>query len=271
VPLKLNRVANVARYATAPWRVLPSVVIIGAQRGGTTSLHSYLLEHPDVRGARRKEVHFFDRHYRKGLLWYRGQFPTRRTVGGDGVTLDATPYMLFHPLAAERASARLPDARFIAVLRDPVERAHSQWAHNLQHGIGPDVFEDALDLEALHVDRLTDDLRTGRLRQSLEHQRFSFVRRGEYINQLERWWTAVGRDRVLVVASEHLYGRPIEVMNEVYTFLGLPDHRRSDGYATLNSAGRSTMSPETRDRLRAHFQPFNERLFQQLGRTLPWQ
>src|SRR3954471_22217123 len=102
MPVDIRRVRNASRYATAPWRVLPTAVIIGTQRGGTTSLHRYLVGHPDIHGARRKEVHYFDRHYRKSSLWYRGQFPTRREVGPTGMTIDATPYLLFHPLAPRR-------------------------------------------------------------------------------------------------------------------------------------------------------------------------
>src|SRR3954454_13935294 len=111
--LALRWVTNAGRYATAPWRVLPGVVIIGAQRGGTTSLHRYLVEHPDVHTAHHKELHYFDLHYGKSTFWYRAHFPTRRAVGPTGVSIDATPYMLFHPLASQRASAHLPEARFI--------------------------------------------------------------------------------------------------------------------------------------------------------------
>jgi hypothetical protein len=269
--LGLRWVTNACRYATAPWRVLPGVVIIGAQRGGTTSLHRYLVEHPDVHAAQRKELHYFDRHYGKSTFWYRGHFPTRRAVGPTGVTIDATPYMLFHPLAPQRVSARLPEGRFIAILRDPVERAHSQWAHNLQRGIGPDDFEQALSRELRHIDQLTEDLRSGRIRHSLEHQRYSFIRRGEYVDQLERWWGEVGRERVLVLASEDLFARPGEALAEVHAFVGLQPHTNAGGDSALHAASRSAMSVEIRDRLRAHFRPFNERLFQRLGRTLPWQ
>jgi hypothetical protein len=269
--LDLRWVANAGRYVTAPWRVLPGVVIIGAQRGGTTSLHRYLVEHPQVHGARRKEVHYFDRHYDKSEFWYRGHFPTRPAVGPAGVALDATPYLLFHPLAPQRVSELLPKARFIAILRDPVERAHSQWAYNLQRGIGPDDFEQALSRELRQIDQLTEGLRSGKVAHSLEHQRYSFVRRGEYVDQLERWWAEVGRERLLVLASEDLFARPGEVLADVHTFLGLQPHAPAGGYPALNPASRSTFSAETRERLRAHFRPFNERLFNQLGRTFPWQ
>jgi hypothetical protein len=269
--LDIRRVSRVGDYVTAPWRVLPSALIIGAQRGGTTSLHNYLLDHPDVHGARRKEVHYFDRHHRKGQWWYRGQFPTRRVVGRSGMTIDATPYLLFHPLAARRAAAQLPQARFVAVLRDPVERAHSHWAHNLQRGIGPDSFEEALEREAGLVDVLTEQLRSGKIKDSREHQRYSFVRRGEYIDQLATWWSLVGRDRVLVLASEALYADPAEVLARTYSFLGLRPHAPESGYPLLHQADRPGMRDETRKALKAHFQPFNERLFRELGQTFPWQ
>src|SRR2546421_10257710 len=63
------------RQLTSSLRLLPDFVIIGAQKGGTTSLYSYLIEHPNIIAARMKEVHFFDQHFHKGIDWYRGHFP----------------------------------------------------------------------------------------------------------------------------------------------------------------------------------------------------
>ena len=60
------------RVATSSIRLMPDFIIIGVARGGTTSLYEYLIDHPNIVGASRKEVHFFDNHYQKGLAWYRG-------------------------------------------------------------------------------------------------------------------------------------------------------------------------------------------------------
>ena len=129
------------RHATRTRRILPSFLIIGAQRAGTTSLFRYLLAHPDVAGPSGgdaavwwvKETHFFDEKYSKGLDWYRSFFPLdatrqrRRKRGHDLLAGEATPYYMFHPAVPARAAATLPDVRLIALLRDPVERAYSHY------------------------------------------------------------------------------------------------------------------------------------------------
>ena len=82
----------------------PDFVIIGAQRGGTTSLHAYLSAHPQVRTPATKELHFLTDRHERGLDWYLGQFPASLSPGV--ITGEATPYALFHPLAPRRLASR---------------------------------------------------------------------------------------------------------------------------------------------------------------------
>ncbi len=104
---------------------LPDFVIIGAHKGGTTSLYHLLTQHPHVERAPVKELHFFNRPKRfdKGIEWYRQCFPQPRWKDGRRtITGEATPYYLFHPHAAERMAEAIPQARLIALLRNPVDR-----------------------------------------------------------------------------------------------------------------------------------------------------
>lgn len=103
---------------------LPDFLVVAAPRAGTTSLHRYLDAHPQVFMAPQKEVHFFDQHHHRGPDWYRQQFAEaepRQVVG------DATPTYLFAPGAVERMAELLPDAKLIVVLRNPVDRAYSNY------------------------------------------------------------------------------------------------------------------------------------------------
>ena len=100
---------------------------MGGQRCGSTSLHNYLAEHPQVGRPRIKEIQYLSIEHARGERWYRGHFPTRAYAARSGHAVErpllvgeASPYYLFHPLAPGRAAALLPDARIIAVLRDPV-------------------------------------------------------------------------------------------------------------------------------------------------------
>ena len=133
--------AAVRRYAlaTAGRRVLPDFLIAGAKRGGTTSLWKWLQQHPGVLPMfpavqQIKSPHFFDIHWTRGERWYRSHFPTRAAVdraagrlGYRPVVGEASPYYMFHPFAPERVAATAPDAKVIMLLRDPVDRAYSNF------------------------------------------------------------------------------------------------------------------------------------------------
>src|SRR5205823_14760833 len=101
------------RAATYPIRLLPDFIIIGTQRGGTTSLYNYLVEHPGIGTSSIKEVHFFDTpHFKKGRAWYRAHFPStirkyyvERSQKLDFITGEASPYYLFHPHAPKRIAS----------------------------------------------------------------------------------------------------------------------------------------------------------------------
>ncbi len=106
---------------------LPDFMIIGAPKCGTTSLFEYLCGHPNVARPRRKEIHYFDERFERGLAWYRRHFPL---VEKPQITGEATTAYLFAKNTPARAAALVPDAKLIAVLRDPVRRVISHYWHN---------------------------------------------------------------------------------------------------------------------------------------------
>ena len=129
--------------ATSALRRGPDFVIIGAKRGGTTSLYRYLHEHPSIQplfpGRQHvKGVHYYDSNYERGLRWYRSHFPLEaggrhlvRPARRPAIAGEASPYYLFHPLAAERLARDFPGVRIIVNLRDPVDRAYSHYKEEL--------------------------------------------------------------------------------------------------------------------------------------------
>jgi hypothetical protein len=107
---------------------LPSLVIAGAQKAGSTALFGYLLAHPLVAAAARKETHFFDRHFQKGLGWYLAHMPPLAAGNPRGaLTAEATPSYALGVGTPRRLAAALPEARFILLLREPAARAYSEW------------------------------------------------------------------------------------------------------------------------------------------------
>ena len=120
------------RSATAPVRTLPDFLIIGAQKCGTSFLYRFLVKHPHVKSAFVKEVHYFDLNFAKGNNWYRSNFPLQVRNTRTYITGEASPYYLFHPHAARRASMVVPDAKLLILLRNPVDRAHSHYQHQVK-------------------------------------------------------------------------------------------------------------------------------------------
>lgn len=263
------------RRLTPSRRSLPDFIVIGAQRSGSTSLFRYLQSHPAIRGALVKEPHFFDLNYERGLDWYRAFFPTeatRRRLAKDNTPMlvgEGTPYYIFHPHVPRRVAEVLPDVRLIAMGRNPVDRAFSHYHQQVRRRGQPLTFEQALEIEEQRLERETERLLEDPTYQSSVHQTFSFVARGRYAEQLERWYAVFPREQVHFVRSEDFFDDPAGVGDGVLTFLGLSPWRPQE-FPHLGKLGAARMRPETRNRLERYFRPHNQRLAQLLSRDLGW-
>jgi hypothetical protein len=200
---------------------MPSFLIIGAQRGGTSSLYKYLEGHPDLAASSRKETEYFSRRFTEGEAWYRAHFPWRLGLPGEKLAFEATPDYLFYPPTPARVSARLPDARFIVLLRNPVVRAVSQFQHMTRLGYEHLSFRDALlgEQERIAADRMA--LEHGPEHYCRDLLRFSYAARGRYAEQLGRWFELFDRSRFLILRSEDLFTDPASTFAAVVSFLGV--------------------------------------------------
>lgn len=253
---------------TAPLRMLPDFLIVGAQRAGTTSMYNYLAQHPDVGRVRlSKGVHYFDTNPTAPLSWYQSHFPldpkkipfkTKPKHVGEGA-----PYYMFHPKAAERIDAALPGVKLIAILRDPIERAHSQWAHETARGFEQLPFEEALHKEEERLAGEEERLRDEPDGYSYAHQHQSYVARGQYAQQIERLWDRFGRDRVLVIPAPRMFAEPADVYAETLAFLGLSPFEAT--YEVHNARSYSKIEPHVEQWLDEKFAASNDRLVEMLG------
>ena len=252
--------------ATAAARPLPDFLILGAQKAGTTALYAYLRWHPQITGPSFKEVGFFDRHYARGERWYRAHLPITR---GGKVVGEASPSYLFHPLAPERVARLVPGARLIALLRNPVDRAFSHYQHEVALGREPLSFAEAIARE--------DDRMRGELERMLgdpsyfSHAwwNYTYAARGRYAEQLERWFTAFPRERLLVLLTDDLARDTAGTYRRVLEFLGV-GARDLDDYPRIFERDYGAMDPGTRVELEREFAEPNARLAELLGRELPW-
>lgn len=258
---------------------LPDFLIIGEAKTGTTFLYYLLTRHPYVEPAATKEVHYFDRRqkgFQNNLDWYRSQFPPPTWKEGRRIiTGEASPYYMYHPHAARRASEVVPEARIIALLRNPVERAYSEYQHKARDGREDLSFEEAAASEEERIRGEKERLLTNERAGSPNFRNFSYLSRGVYVDQLQEWQRYFGRNQMLVLSSEDLFAKPLETLNRTLAFLELPGWEPENLEAldtpdSRHEASYDSMPPETRRRLEEYFRPHNQRLYDFLGTDFGW-
>lgn len=263
-----HRIVPRLRIATQRLRLLPDFIIIGGMKCGSTALYEYLVRHPHVRPSARKEVHYFDASYEKGIRWYRSFFPLAALNRGH-ITGEATPSYLFHPAVPSRIARDVPRARLIAVLRNPVDRAFSHYQHAKRKGFEDLDFAEAISCESERLGdaetRLAEEPNL-RFPSYLAH---SYRERGLYGKQLERYFGLFPRAQILVVQSESLMSNPQSELDRIFAFLDLPPATLPD-VRPVNRGGYERSRTRTHEELAEFFHPHNERLFSLIGKRFDW-
>jgi hypothetical protein len=272
----IRRVRRAVHRATRFARLDPTFLIIGAAKSGTTSLHETLVRHPALGASLDKEPRYFDVNYGRGRGWYRAQFPlrsyrlrTRLRFGVEPAVGEATPYYLFHPHVPSRVRRDYPEMKLIAVLRDPIERAYSHYQHQVRIGREQRSFEQAVAEEAELIGPELERMLADQTYESDVYRRYSYVSRGLYAEQLERWLARFPAQQLLVLSSEDLFARPADTLAEICRFLGIPAVERVALRADRHF-GYAELSPRTRKELADGFAEPNRRLCALLGRDFGW-
>ncbi len=257
----------------------PDFLIVGAQRCGTTSLFRALAKHPAIMNnvIDAKGVHYFDTNYQKKASWYFAHFPSQKQreshlakTGYRPVVGEASPYYLFHPTVAERIAKTTPDVKIIVLLRNPVKRAISHHLHMVWEGHEHEEdLDKALDLEASRLSGLEEQLIANETLISRPHQHYSYLSRGHYAGQLERFYKHFDRNNVLVMATETLVAESEQSLAEIQKFVGL-DVDPAIKLEKRNSSARFEPSPETLERLQLEYSESNRQLAELLDVSIPW-
>jgi hypothetical protein len=274
--MRLGPLRPVLQRLSTPARARPTFLVIGAQKSGTTSLRRYLVEHPAVLCAEPKEVHYFDWKFDRGEHWYLTHYPwksqvrdVRKSISIEPAVGEATPDYLFYSWVPGRVHAFDPNLRFVVLLRDPVDRAYSQFQMQVRRRGESRSFEEVLALEAMEWPHEHE-----RIRRDPDHVgtiplHHSYVARGLYAEQLERWFALFERDRFLVLTSVELLRDTQDTMNRIAAFLGVPE-RDAESYERLSAGKYEPMAADTREHLARLFEPHNRELEELLGRSFEW-
>lgn len=264
------------RYRRATWRIrpLPDFIIIGAQKSGTTSLYAYLRQHPRLRPSFRKEVHFFDGgldpsvdNFEKGQIWYRANFPSRLVLHKNHKTFEASPLYVFNPLAPARMFALVPKAKIIVVLRNPTERAISQYFQQRRKNRESLSIFDALKEEEKRLEPVItkEDYKSDVF---IHH---SYKRRGLYKEQLERYLTYFPWQQILILTSDELFTKTADTLSRVFEFVGVNKGFKVKNLTPRNVAkDKGYVSPEVYEYLNRYFTPHNRQLYELVGKNYGW-
>jgi hypothetical protein len=267
-------------------RILPDFLVIGAAKSGTTSLYGSLVEHPFVAPCRTtdpyfantKEVHFFDYNWYRGEDWYRSHFPLERERdafarehGRPFLTGEASPPYISHLWVPPRVRKLVPQAKLIAVLRNPIDRAFSQFQMSRREGWDElESFEEAIAQEEERLRPSLERLATDPRDNSRVFGTFSYLARSRYAEQVDRWLALFPRDQFLFLKAEELFAEPEKSLGRVHDFLELPAYRPPQP-PRLNTAEYAAIPPAMRAELAEYFRPHNERLYEMVGIDFGWE
>ena len=220
-------------------------VVAGTQKGGTSALATYMIEHPEIcMPTQVKEVHFFDteENFATPSVDYARYHGHYQRQPGHRILGDPTPIYMYWEPAPLRIWQYNPAMKFIVLLRNPGTRAYSQWNMGVKKGREALSFEDAIRAER-------DRLREG----PMQHRHFSYVDRGMYSTQLRRIWKHFPIERTLVFRSEKFRADPAPALNRIADFLGVGPFPRTAPRKVFELPYDRPMSDEARRLLRDAF------------------
>jgi hypothetical protein len=246
-------------------RIGPDLLIIGAGKAGTTSLHDYLSQHPDLYMTPSKEAQHFlfgepngleTRRDVEGLpvVWRtcvesREEYLRLFADAGTRLAGESSPPYLYDPHAPARIHRAVPDVKLIAILRDPVERAFSNYERSFQFGAEPELtFEKAIELEEIDAPDFTG--------------RRHHVRPGFYGRQIERYLQLFSREQILILEFRRFSKSPLEAVRETCRFLGVDDTFSFD----VSKRENATAAPRSRvmHKLLSHPSPVRRKVVDSL-------
>jgi len=260
---------------TAPNRVLPDFLIIGAKRCGTTSLFSHLPEHPSIAKSHHDNIGFFNDNFHLGVNWYKSFFPTityKKKIEkqhGKFLAFDVTTKYMESKITAKNIKKIKPEMKIIIMLRNPIDRAYSQFNLSVKEKTEKLNFEEAISEE---MNRLKTDISNYHEKELLEfpnHDRH-YIKKSLYAMQLKPWFNIFPRKNILVLSTEEFRDNAEKIYNTIFNFLDLPKvqiknkkHMQKGEYPPMNK--------EIRQELIKFFREYNMNLFELIGKNFEWE
>ena len=256
--------------------MLPDFYIIGAAKCRTTSLYQYLIQHPSVNSGIGKEIHYFEELYYRGENWYRACFPFKlqktfsQLNNSSFIIGDSTPRYIDHPHVPKRIQKLTPNAKFIVMLRNPIDRAFSHYNMNLKHQYESLSFEEAVKAEPERIMGEFEKMeKIGKT--SDNYYLYAYLDRGIYVDRLKLWMNVFPKKNFLIIKSEDFFDDTSNQYNMVLKFLGLP-HLKLEKFKPhmIGKYKEKQIDTKLRTQLKEFFKPHNEELYKFLGINYHW-
>jgi hypothetical protein len=259
---------------TSPIRVLPDFIIIGAMKSGTTSLYYNICQHQNVFEAAYDEIGFFDDNYELGLNWYRSMFPTifqkyiSKLKHQKFLTGEDTPFYFWKEDAVNRINKILPNVKLIIILRNPIDRAYSNYTDRINQGKELSSFEEVIEREINLIKKNGEkNSKSNQIIDIIKEP--AYLAKGIYVNQLELWIEKFPLNQFHILSTEEMAKNPDETLQKVFEFLEIPKEniktpqkRKMKKYSPMNI--------KTRESLIEFYKPYNEKLFEEINQRFGW-
>lgn len=266
-----------------------SLFVIGAQKAGTTALHNYLIKHPDVKHGESKELHFFNHQekYEKGISWYHKQFVRPLFYDNSNVYVDSSPHYLSDLEVAKRLYNYNPNAKIVILLRDPVKRAFSAWNMYKQLAELSSNDKESLiksNIEKKYITNFRNLINTHPFPSfedfvSKELQNNTIVdyypnifKTSLYVQQVKPYLDLFDNDNIFIYESEYFKTNKLKVTNLILKQAGLKklEVSEEDLKKVHSRTYNSPINKETELKLKAFYKPYNEQLFELIGKRFDW-
>jgi len=259
---------------TGSIRVLPDFLVIGAKRCGTTSLFYHLPEHPCISKSPHDNMGFFNDNFHLGVNWYKSFFPTIFTRNkiksefGNFLAFDVTTTYMEEESTANNVYQIKPNMKIIVILRNPVDRAYSQYHLNLREKAEKRSFEDAMEENMNELNKESYERYEIKPKFSVEEN--NYLKKGLYAQQLRHWLNIFPMESMLILSTEEFESNQQVIYNKIFEFLNISQFEVKNT-EKMEKGSYPQMKSETRSLLLDYFRSYNKELFRLIDKKFDWE
>ena len=259
---------------TGSIRVLPDFLVIGAKRCGTTSLFYHLPEHPCISKSPYDNMGFFNDNFHLGINWYKSFFPTTFTRNkikskfGDCITFDVTTTYMEEESTANNVCQTKPNMKIIVILRNPVDRAYSQYHLNVREKIEKRSFEDVIEENMNKLDK--ESRERHEIKPQFLAEKNNYLKKGLYAQQLRHWLKIFPRKNILIMSTEEFESNQQTIYNKIFEFLNISQFEIKNT-EKMEKGNYTSMESKTRNLLLDYFRSYNNELFKLIDKKFDWE